>query len=551
MRNAVHSVESARDSRRRPSYDLSADVSVRAGMKIAALDIGSNSIHMIIARVLPSGDFEVLDRAKEMVGLARGTLSTGHLSPETMETGFRTLATFKQLAEKQGADPILAVATSAVREASNGGEFVLRAWEDLGLRVDVITGLEEARLIFVAASHAIDFRGQRPVVVDIGGGSIEIIQGVGRRIHWQESLKLGVARMTERFIHSDPPKNSEVAALRKYARESLEDVFSRARRSRPTLMVGTSGTLLNLTAMAAAMRFGRVPPSLHNCLLRERDLNKLTEEILDRDTERRSRMEGLDKRRADIIPAGAILMETLMEGLRIDSMRACEWALREGLILDFIAGHPDLLEADEQFGDVRRRSVMQMLRRFQVDNGHSRQVARLALRLFDATRQVHQLGPAQRELLEYAALLHDVGLYVSHTKHHRHSHYLIMNGELRGFTPDELQLIASVAGYHKGAPPKVSNEGLAEMPLETAELAIKLIAILRVADGLDRSHHGIIEGIRAVRDADRIDLRLDTAGRDAELELWAARRKSDMFAKCFGVELEFRVGRASVDREAS
>jgi len=520
-------------------------------MKIAALDIGSNSIHMIIAKVLPSGDFEVLDRAKEMVGLARGTLSTGHLSPETMETGFRTLATFKQLAEKQGADPILAVATSAVREASNGGEFVLRAWEELGLRVDVITGLEEARLVFVAASHAIDFRGQRPVVIDIGGGSVEIIQGVGRRIQWQESLKLGVARMTERFVHNDPPRNSEVAALRKYARESLEDIFSRARRSRPTLMVGTSGTLLNLTAMAAAMRFGRVPLTLHNCLLRERDLNKLTEEILDRDNERRSRMEGLDKRRADIIPAGAILMEVLMEGLRIDSMRACEWALREGMILDFIAKHPDLLEADEQLVDVRRRSVMQMLRRFQVDNAHSRQVARLALRLFDATRQVHQLGAAQRELLEYAALLHDVGLYVSHTKHHRHSHYLIMNGELRGFTPDELQIIASVAGYHKGAPPKVSNEGLAEMPLETAELAIKLIAILRVADGLDRSHHGIVEGVRAVRDGDRIDLRLDTAGRDAELELWAARRKSDMFDKCFGVELEFRVGRASVDREAS
>jgi len=549
--NIAHSVESARDSRRRSSYDLSADVSVRAGMKIAALDIGSNSIHMIIARVLPSGDFEVLDRAKEMVGLARGTLSTGHLSAETMETGFRALATFKQLAEKQGADPILAVATSAVREASNGGEFVLRAWEELGLRVDVITGLEEARLVFVAASHAIDFRGQRPVVVDIGGGSVEVIQGVGRRIQWQESLKLGVARLTERFIRNDPPKNSEVAALRKYARESLEDVFSRARRSRPTMMVGTSGTLLNLTAMAAAMRFGRVPPTLHNCLLRERDLNKLTEEILDRDTERRSRMEGLDKRRADIIPAGAVLMEVLMEGLHIDSMRACEWALREGMILDFIAKHPDLLEADEQLVDVRRRSVMQMLRRFQVDDAHSHHVARLALRLFDATRQVHELGPSQRELLEYAALLHDVGLYVSHTKHHRHSHYLIMNGELRGFTPDELQLIASVAGYHKGAPPKVSNEGLAEMPLETAELAIKLIAILRVADGLDRSHHGIVEGIRAVRDADRIDLRLDTAGRDAELELWAARRKSDMFAKCFGVELEFRVARSSVDREAS
>ncbi len=511
-------------------------------LRIAAIDIGSNSIHMVTAMVGTAGYFEIMDRAKEMVGLARGTLINGRLSAEAMEFGFRTLATFKQLADRQGADPILAVATSAVREASNGGELVLRAWEELGLKIDVITGAEEARLIFEAARHAIDFRGHRPLVVDIGGGSVEVIQGAGGRIQWQESLKLGVARMTERFIESDPPRRGEISALRAHAERELAEVFVKARRSRPTLMAGTSGTLLNLTAMAAAMRNGGVPGNLHNRALGRRDLGKLTEIVLRQTVEQRARMPGLDRRRVDLLPAGAVLAEILMDGFGMRELRACEWALREGIILDFIERHPGHVAEAEKFPDVRRRSVLQMARRFGADEAHAQQVARLALRLFDATQPTHRLGRAERELLEFTAILHDVGLHVSHSKHHRHSHYLIVNGDLRGFTPEEVQMIAGGARFHKGALPKVSSEELAGLSTAARELVIKLAAILRIADGLDRSHHGIIRGIRRVgRTNGRIDLRLDTAGREAELEVWAARRKSDLWEKCFGGPLDFRV----------
>jgi exopolyphosphatase/guanosine-5'-triphosphate,3'-diphosphate pyrophosphatase len=182
-------------------------------MKIAAIDIGSNSIHMVIARVGRAG-FEIVDRAKEMVGLGRSTLTTGRLSPAAIDVGFRTLETFKRLAEKHQADPMLAVATSAVREAKNGGEFALRVWDRLGLHIDVITGAEEARLIFQAAAHALDFRRQRPIVIDVGGGSLEVMAGEGNELKWVESLKLGVVRLTERFIRSDPPEPREIAALR-------------------------------------------------------------------------------------------------------------------------------------------------------------------------------------------------------------------------------------------------------------------------------------------------------------------------------------------------
>jgi exopolyphosphatase/guanosine-5'-triphosphate,3'-diphosphate pyrophosphatase len=509
------------------------------GMKIAAIDIGSNSIHIVTAQVR-QGDFEILDRAKEMVGLARGTLTKGRLSPETMEFGLRTLGTFKRLAERQGADPILAVATSAVREAANGGEFMLQAWEKFGLHIDVITGAQEARLIFAAARHAIDFRGQRPLVVDIGGGSIEIVQGEGNKIRWQTSLKLGVVRLTERFFKSDPPKASEIAAFKAYVREKLEPVFAQARRTRPTLMVGTSGTLLTLTAMAAAMRDGQPPHKLHNYILERKALGELTDKILDSRARERARIPGLERRRSDLIAAGALLASTLLDGLRFEEMRACEWALREGILLDFIDHHHRDLRAAEHVPSIRRRSVLSMASRFQAEPGHGQQVARLALSLFDATKAIHKLGAEARELLDYAALLHDVGLYVSHSGHHRHSHYLITQGELRGFDPQELQVIAVVARFHKGAPPKISSPELEELDPDNRKLAIALAAFLRVADGLDRTHHGVVRTMRLARNNGRLELWIDSAGRDAELELWAAQRKSELWEKCFGPALYFR-----------
>jgi exopolyphosphatase / guanosine-5'-triphosphate,3'-diphosphate pyrophosphatase len=508
-------------------------------MKIAAIDIGSNSIHMVTARVR-HGDFEILDRAKEMVGLARGTLTSGHLSPETMEFGLKTLGTFKRLAERQGADPILAVATSAVREAANGGEFVLQAWEKFGLHIDVITGSKEARLIFAAARHAIDFRGQRPLVVDIGGGSIEIVQGEGSKIRWQKSLKLGVVRLTERFFKSDPPKAGEIAAFKAYVREKLEPVFAHARHTRPTLLVGTSGTWLTLTAMAAAMRDGQPPHKLHNYVLERKALAELTTRILESRARERARIAGLERRRVDIIAAGALLAAILLDGLRFEEMRACDWALREGILLDFIDHHHRDVRAAEHVPSIRRRSVLGMASRFQAEPGHAEQVARLALSLFDATKSVHKLGADARELLEYAALLHDVGLYVSHSGHHRHSQYLITQGELRGFDPQELLVMAVVARFHKGAPPKTGSPELEELEPENRKLAVALAAFLRVADGLDRTHNGVVRTMRLGRSNGRLELWIDSAGRDAELELWAAQRKSELWEKCFGLELYFR-----------
>lgn len=509
-------------------------------MKIAAIDIGSNSIHMVIAEVR-DGHFEILDRAKEMVGLARGTLTEGRLSADALEAGFQTIARFQRLARRQGADPILAVATSAVREAENGGELALRAWEELQLQIDVVTGADEARFIFLAARHSIDFRGERPLVVDVGGGSVELIYAREGEVRWQESLKLGVVRLTERFLRSDPPKRREIEALRTFVRRSLEELFERARRDPPSLLVGTSGTLLNLVAMGQAAKEGKVPESLHNRTLDRRDLARLAERILTVDADKRSRLPGLDRKRSDLAPAGVILAEVLLDGFRCAQLRACEWALREGILLDFIARRRAEVEAAERVPDIRRRSVLRLAGRFESDGAHAEKVVDLALALFDQTTSSHRLGAAERELLEFAARLHDVGLSISHSKHHRHTQYLITNGELRGFTPEEVQMIAAVARYHKGAPPKIGRDDLVGLSEKAQSLVIGLAAILRVADSLDRTHHGVVRSLRVVRRSGKTEIRLDTGGRDVELEVWGAHRKSELWERWFGTPLEFRV----------
>jgi exopolyphosphatase/guanosine-5'-triphosphate,3'-diphosphate pyrophosphatase len=305
--------------------------------------------------------------------------------------------------------------------------------------------------------------------------------------------------------------------------------------------VGTSGTLLNLTAMAAALKGRKAPAKLHNRPLRHADLTRLREIVLESDADERARIPGLDRRRVDLIPAGVVLVDVLLCGFDVPELRACEWALREGILLDFIARHREEVEAAEKIPDVRRRSVVHLAERLRSEPDHGRHVANLSLQLFDATRGLHGLERTDRELLEFAALLHDVGLYISHSKHHRHSQYLITHGELRGFTPEEIQIIAAVARFHKGAPPKASHEDLSELPPEGRHLVIQLASILRIADSLDRSHHGIVRALRVARRNGRMEVRLDTGGRDAALELWGADRKSDLFERRFGTELDFRV----------
>jgi len=510
-------------------------------MKVAAIDIGSNSIHMVVARIDADGHFTLLDRAKEMVRLGKGTLAARALSRESMQAGMQALATFKRLADTQQIDKTLAVATSAVREAKNGGDFIAQIGRELGIHVDLITGREEARLIHLAVANALDLRDASTVLVDIGGGSVELVLAEKGVVKAQESLKLGVLRLAERFIEHDPPARDEIDALEEYLDRQLAAFFKRARAVELTRLIGTSGTVLNLAAVALQMEGGAAPERLHGITLRAKDVQRARKLLVRSDREERQGLAGLDRRRVDTIVPGAVLVDLLMRRLEISELTTCEWALREGVLLDFIRGHRREIEENETIPDPRRRSVVHLGRRLNFEEGHGQQVARLALALFDQTVERHGLGQREREWLEFAALLHDVGNHIAHSRHQRHSYYLIVHGELLGFDPKEILLIAALARYHRKAGPKDEDEELQALPNGMRAAVAPLAALLRVADALDRSHFSVVREVAVGGRGKDMIITVRTAGGDAELELWAARRKGDLLEQVFGVRLTMQV----------
>lgn len=523
-----------------PGGNVVAEALARQGMRIAAVDVGSNSIHMVVAQVDADGRFRVLDRAKDMVRLGRKTLSKGKLSPEAIEAGVRTLGAFRTLAERHGASRITAVATSAVREAANGGVFIERVENEVGMRVKVIPGREEARLIFLGVRHAIDLSEKPTLIVDIGGGSVEFILVVKGEARALESHKIGVARLSERFLTSDPPTGEELEALEVHLADQLDPMLGEFRRHRVRRVVGTSGTMLTLINIAGHLRGEPPELQLNNVAVDATDLARVRR-LLGRATrEERLKIKGLDAKRVDLIVSGAVLVDFVLQRLGARQLVACTWALREGVLLDFIARHRKHIEESERYGTPRGRSVARLARHLGETGPHGPRVAALALRLFDQLATPLRTPAATRELLEYAALLHDVGHHIDHANHHRHSYYLISNGELFGFSRDELEIIALVARYHRKAPPKASDPEFRRLPARARQTVRALSAVLRVADALDRSHFGVVRDVAVSRRGGRVTLGLTTAG-DAQLELWEAAQRIGPLRDVLGLDVEFRV----------
>jgi exopolyphosphatase/guanosine-5'-triphosphate,3'-diphosphate pyrophosphatase len=511
-------------------------------VRLAAIDIGTNSLHMIVVRVRPDLSFEVVDREKEMVRLGAGGLDGRALTPEAVHAALLVMSKFKRLADSHRVDEVVAVATSAVREAENGGEFLQTAMEQTGIRARVISGTEEARLIHLAASYGISLPGETSVAVDIGGGSVEITRGAGSAIDAARSFKLGVIRLTERFVKSDPIEPRDERKLVRHIDEELGEYLDQISQAGFDRVIGTSGTILSLGAVALA-EGGRVPGgSLRNRRIAAKQLRRVRKLLTDVGLEKRLRVPGLDPRRADLAVAGAVLLDTIVRRLRATEITLCDMSLREGLVLDYIARHRKQIAQADQYPDVRRRSVVELGERCNYWPEHAQQVARLALALFDHTRGIHALTDREREWLEYASLLHDVGVHISYERHHKHSYYLIRNGDLRGFEPHEIEIIALVAKYHRRAPPKRSHEGFGDLPGKQRRIVRGLAAILRLAETFDRSHSQTVTGVDFHdRDEDGL-LQLRTAD-DAELELWAAQRHAAPFERLIGKPVRVEVSK--------
>jgi exopolyphosphatase/guanosine-5'-triphosphate,3'-diphosphate pyrophosphatase len=492
-------------------------------MRIAAIDIGTNSVHMIVVQVRHDLSFEVIDREKAMVRLGAGGLDGRALTAEAMSAALQALSKFRRLAESRQVDVLLAAATSATREARNGGEFLARIERDTGIRSRVITGVEEARLIHQAAVYGVNVGSGRAVVIDVGGGSVEITLGTAADIQFVRSFKVGVIRLTERFVRTDPLSPRDERRMVKHILEEVDRHCEQITIAGFDRVIGTSGTILSLGSVAATMARGMPPGELRNLRVSAKQMRRVRKAVLKLDLEQRLSLPGLDPRRADLTVAGAVLLDTLLRRLGADELTLCDLALREGLVLDYIRRNRKKIARADAIPDVRRRSTIELSERCNYQADHAQHVARLALALFDQTRGIHGLSDREREWLEYAALMHDLGTHISFDRHHRHSYYLIKNGDLRGFHPDEIEVMALVARYHRRGTPKQSHDEYARLPSPLRRTIRTLSSILRVAESLDRSHGQVITALDLQDRGGDMLLNISTNG-DAELEVWATGR---------------------------
>jgi exopolyphosphatase/guanosine-5'-triphosphate,3'-diphosphate pyrophosphatase len=512
-------------------------------LRLAAIDVGSNSIHMIVAQADADGAVTTLWRLKEPVGLGRMSFPSHRLSRHAMDAAISVLARFTQAATHRQAEKIIAVATSAVREASNGGDLIERARQELGLNIRVVSARDEARLIYLAVRHAIALKDRLHLIIDIGGGSVEFIVGDGRRAQIMESRKLGAARMTARFVRSDPISKDDLKALRKHYQAELGPLCEQMKNFKPAVAIGTSGTLENIADLCSSSPENGDDAHGENRVIERDRFEKLLEKLLDSDAKQRASMRGLDDQRKEQIIAGALLVDEIFQRFSIRRIRICPAALREGILLDYLSRHIPDLAIRREVPDPRRRSVLDLARRCDWHKSHSEHVTMLCMRLFDELRPLHRLGQLERELIEYSALLHDIGWHISGKGHHKHSMYLIANGDLRDFSDDEVAAIANIARYHRKSPPRKEHVSYTELSAPMRRIVDVGAALLRLADGLDRSHAGVISDLRCkIEDGRKIRGLLDTRG-DAELEIWGARRKMDWFEEVFGRKITFEVSK--------
>ncbi len=539
-------------------------------MKIAAIDIGSNSTHMVIVRAVAGQHLEIIDREKEVTRLGAG-LHDHRLAKEAADRTVTTLRRFKQIAEANRVELIMTTATAAVREAQNGDKFIERVRKEVGLEVQLLPGVEEARLVAMAVSEVTEFTNRRALIIDIGGGSTEFIITSGGEPDLLMSVKLGAVRLTEKFITKDPPSKTEREQLISYIRATMSRAVVEIKQKGFDFVIGTSGTVLNLTdaivQSEAAEAGDESEFEAFSQAITLEQIAKINDRLAKLDIHDRRFVPGLEEKRADIIIAGGLLLETILAELGVREITQCEWSLREGTVLNFLR-KKDEAQSDARLSsglfiktaphstalklDVRTRSILSVARHFEYDAPHSHHIAELASLIFEGTRNLHGLGDAELKLLQYAALLHDIGYRIAHNDHHRHGLYLIKNSEMPGFTANEIAMIATVVRYHRGVMPKKSknkrekreHEDYYALKRQQRATVLKLAAILQIADGLDRSYNQKVKTLRCEVGKDKLRI-ICQSDEDCDLEIWAAERKAKWFKDLFRAAVKIQVDKAT------
>ncbi len=502
--------------------------------RLAALDVGSNSIRLLVAEYDPAAGISVIDEVKDQPRLAAGLARTGRLDDAAIERAVLALARMREVCRRRGVKRMAAVATAAVREAANGADFVRRVQAELDIPLRIIDADTEAALSYRSVAHHFRLAGARTLVADIGGGSLELIGAIDGLVELTRSLPLGAVRLTELHLHGKRDARRAIELLRAQVRKQLKKAL-RQREWTAAAVIGSGGTFTTLGRMAIGRRGIPMPETIHGASVATGEVETLLEWLTEKTAEQRRLVPGLNPQRADIIVAGLAVTAELLLLVDARTLTVSAFGLREGLLLDMV-GERQAPAADPL------RLMREFVERCQCDRRHVEHVRHLALQLFEQLGGELGAGPAERPLLEAAALLHDVGQLVSYRKHHRHSYQLIMHAERLNLSAGDRLLVALISRYHRKQGPSRKHDEFAALAAEDQAIVRRMSGLLRVADGLDRGHTASVErvNVTVTPEALQVDVTPRVAGADVSLECWGAERKSDVLAKV--LDREVRIG---------
>ncbi|KAI9132305.1 Ppx/GppA phosphatase family protein [Acaryochloris sp. CCMEE 5410] len=509
-------------------------------MKLAAIDIGTNSIHMIVVKVLQRRTFEIIDREKEMVKLGAGVFSSNRLSDRAFNTGLETIHRCVQLADKLGVDDIITAATSAIREAQNGEAFLNEVVRRTRITPRMISGKEEARLIFLAVRNAIALEDRNALVFDIGGGSTEAVVGHREAILFGTSMKLGVQRLLDMFEDQGSIGEEARGVLEAHIRFLAKQPLQRAKQIGFSQVIGTSGTIRTLGEAAYTLKHQQSLRSVNAEVVQVKDLQVLTDRLVDLKPGKRAEISGISDKRTDAIHLGGILLVQLLQMAEVKELTLSDASLREGMILDYLEQRSqDVADFPIQV-DLRHRNAAQLVHKYDANWDSNCHIAHLALTLFEQTQQLHHYGDLERDVLEYAALLHDIGQYLSFRGYHKNSRYILGHADPRGFTDEEILLIGHVIRYHRKAYPQTKHKKFKRLSEADQQVIWILAGLLRVAVGLDRTKNQLVETLSCQVFDQTLEIMISGTG-SLELELWAAQEDCGVLARALELDVSIQV----------
>lgn len=508
------------------------------GRVVSFVDIGTNSVRLLVVRLNPNHSYTILSRQKQQVRLGEGEFDEDEIQPEAIERLVVVCRKFTDLARTFSTEEFVAVATSAMREAANQAEILHLLRQDALLDVRVISGQEEARLIYLGVASGTHIEDRQVFFIDIGGGSTEIAVGGDRTYQFLESFRLGAIRLSNLYLpreNTGPVSPDQYKRVQHHVKDSIIHSVRKIRNLKPVLAIGSSGTIMNLAEIA--QRAFHQNDSNGDPVLSAKDLQKVIDLLCPLPLDQRRKVPGMNPERADIIIAGAAILDTFMKELGLDSIQTTGRGLQDGLLVDYLSR----MDAFPLLGELspRQRSVLQLGRSCGINEVHARTVTSLVLELFDSAKEqgLHNFSDNERELLEYATFLHDIGSFISYSNHHAHSYYIIKNSELLGFDQKEIAFMANIARFHRKKAPRKKDPEVMELESRERDALRILTTFVRLSESLDRSHTALIQHVKFTR-ADKGVIHLEVIARgDCQLEIWGVEAEKKAFEKIFEKQL--------------